>query len=371
MLGNIKKSTFALLLILALFIISCESATEEIRKETDIEILTGSVIENSMQSSDMEESILGCEYENGSVCESGCCYFHSECGSFRKCDLENNEWLEADYSDSECSDECKYKETVPKEEITEEDKEKTRELIEGFMESIEQKETKTCTEGWICANSTWRAYIMADCTLFGQVKCDSGCLNSKCTIACDKGEKKCKGSRVIACESGNEWETFENCENGCDDGKCINDIDIIEFQNTSQETQNNESSEQNQSNENEQNSAQNCDSGCINITTEESNFAGAVKCNPPAFEEYVAFKNECDWNCNLEGWILSDAQDTKFTFPEFILSAESSVRITTGQGMNSSTNIFWSRCIGIWNNAGDTVYLKDNENNLIVEYTYP
>jgi hypothetical protein len=352
-----KRGLIAILVVFAFLISSCEPGIEA-EKETDIKILTASVVEQTS----LDEQ-AGCKYKDGTMCTDECCRFGSGCGSFRKCDLESNEWVEKDYIDSGCSEECRKDEAeaAGKQSVTEEDKEKTRELIEGFMESAEQEPAKTCDEGWICANSTWRAYRMQDCTLFGQLKCEGACKDSKCIESCEEGEKKCKGSRVVICED-NSWETFERCDDECSSGLCIT-TQILEFQNESQETQ--EEQEEEQDTE-----PQDC-SGCIVLLSEESVFDGTVKCTPPTFNEFIVLKNECSDSCSLEGWMIEDAQATKFFFAGYDLEAQSSVRITTGKGANSSSNLFWERCIGIWNNAGDTVFLRDKENNLILQYSYP
>jgi hypothetical protein len=47
-----------------------------------------------------------------------------------------------------------------------------------------------------------------------------------------------------------------------------------------------------------------------------------------------------------------------YTFGTFSLPAGKSVTLHTGKGSNTSTNLYWGSGNYIWNNTGDTAYLR-------------
>lgn len=95
--------------------------------------------------------------------------------------------------------------------------------------------------------------------------------------------------------------------------------------------------------------------------------------DPPdaANREYVEIQNQTENAVNLTNWTLSDAARTTFTFPEFTLASQASVKVWVITGTNDAENLYWGRNTTVWNNDGDTAILK-NETGLVVDvYTYP
>jgi len=76
-------------------------------------------------------------------------------------------------------------------------------------------------------------------------------------------------------------------------------------------------------------------------------------------EEYVVLTNRGTTGANLKGWTLRDEKSHAYTFGTFTLGAGKSVTVHTGKGTNSSTRLYWGSGAPIWNNDGDTAYLKD------------
>ena len=87
--------------------------------------------------------------------------------------------------------------------------------------------------------------------------------------------------------------------------------------------------------------------------------------------EWVEIKNTGSTSANLKGFVLQDAANHKFTFPDFVLNAGKTVKVYTGQGTASSNSLYWGSKSPIWNNDGDTAYLYDNNGKLIDTYKYP
>jgi len=116
-----------------------------------------------------------------------------------------------------------------------------------------------------------------------------------------------------------------------------------------------------------------CDNQCIEIYYFHYNAIGN-DCNN-LNDEYVTFKNNCLYPCDLTGWTVKDeASRVPYTFPSFILDSNATVTLYTGCGNNTNTELYWcSRgytCNAIWNNDGDTLYLRNSEGSLILNYNY-
>jgi hypothetical protein len=71
---------------------------------------------------------------------------------------------------------------------------------------------------------------------------------------------------------------------------------------------------------------------------------------------------------NLEGWTLSDRHDNVYTFPGILLwSNNASVRIHTGLGENTATDLYWKLSEAIWE-AGDKATLADKDGKITAVY---
>jgi LysM repeat protein len=71
---------------------------------------------------------------------------------------------------------------------------------------------------------------------------------------------------------------------------------------------------------------------------------------------------------NLEGWTLSDRHDNVYTFPGILLwSNNASVRVHTGLGENTATDLYWKLNKAIWE-AGDEAILADKNGKILAVY---
>ena len=114
---------------------------------------------------------------------------------------------------------------------------------------------------------------------------------------------------------------------------------------------------------------------CFSISA--SHFDAAGNDNYNLNDEYVQFKNNCSYAIEMTGWSVKDTTsraDHIYTFPYFTLSSAARVTLRTGQGTNTTTNLYWGRTPGeyaaIWNNTGDTVYLRNSKGELVLSYSY-
>lgn len=116
-----------------------------------------------------------------------------------------------------------------------------------------------------------------------------------------------------------------------------------------------------------------CDNRCIGIYYFHWNAAGNDCDN--LNDEYVIFKNSCSYPCNLTGWSVKDESSRNpYIFPEFILESGSTVTLYTGCGTDTDTSLYWCSsgytCNAIWNNRGDTLYLRNSNGELVLSYSY-
>lgn len=82
----------------------------------------------------------------------------------------------------------------------------------------------------------------------------------------------------------------------------------------------------------------------------------------------ITLRNNCNVYCNLQGWSIKDEGRKKFIFPEFILQKEVSILI--GNGTNTRETLFWQGESYVWTDTGDTLFLRDNENKLVLWKSY-
>jgi len=61
----------------------------------------------------------------------------------------------------------------------------------------------------------------------------------------------------------------------------------------------------------------------------------------------------------LTGWTVRDISGHIFHFPTYTLRAGASVKIHTGRGANTRTDLYWRQDNYVWNNDGDTAILKN------------
>ncbi|WP_406832132.1 lamin tail domain-containing protein [Pedococcus sp. KACC 23699] len=100
----------------------------------------------------------------------------------------------------------------------------------------------------------------------------------------------------------------------------------------------------------------------IRMTTIQYDSPGADNgSNTSLNAEWVRITNTTAQNCSLSGWTLKDKQGFTYRFPTFTLKARASVVVHTGKGSATSTNRYYNRSWYVWNNTGDTAYLRDSK----------
>ena len=97
-------------------------------------------------------------------------------------------------------------------------------------------------------------------------------------------------------------------------------------------------------------------------------YDGVVSSQEP--DEYVEIRNDDDQPVQLEGWTLRDEAEHIFTFPSHILQAGQVCRVYTNETHAEWCGFSYASASAIWNNSGDTAYLRDSDGALVDIYTY-
>jgi micrococcal nuclease len=107
----------------------------------------------------------------------------------------------------------------------------------------------------------------------------------------------------------------------------------------------------------------------VKIAHIQANAPGNDAENPNG--EWVEIVNEGSEAVNLEGYSLKDAATHIYTFPAFTLQPGAVVRLYSGQGQDDASSLYWGLAgEAVWNNDGDSAFLRDSEGNLVDDYSY-
>jgi hypothetical protein len=98
-------------------------------------------------------------------------------------------------------------------------------------------------------------------------------------------------------------------------------------------------------------------------------------------DEWIEITNNSSDDIDMENWLIrSESSGLVYNFPDnFTLDEDDSVRVWSGSGSNSSSNLYWGLTEdevdneGAWDDDHDSAYLRyrdEDENTLIDEYEY-
>ena len=95
--------------------------------------------------------------------------------------------------------------------------------------------------------------------------------------------------------------------------------------------------------------------------------ANNVKVN----REYISVTNTTSKTIALTGYRVRDKKGHVFVFHKGTsLGAKKTVRVHSGSGKNTATDVYWKQGFYVWNNGGDTAYLEKPNKKLITTCTY-
>lgn len=81
--------------------------------------------------------------------------------------------------------------------------------------------------------------------------------------------------------------------------------------------------------------------------------------------EYIQLRNTSTVAKVVTGWTLRDKQNHIYKFPTTRINPGQYLTVRTGKGTNNATNRYWGSGNYIWNNTGDTAYLRTQTGALI------
>jgi endonuclease YncB( thermonuclease family) len=88
--------------------------------------------------------------------------------------------------------------------------------------------------------------------------------------------------------------------------------------------------------------------------------------------EWVRFTNRGVDSLDLDGWEVADESAShRYRFSDLRLAPGASVTLFTGCGPDDEAARYW--CVSgsaVWNNSGDTVFLRDDLGNIVVSLAY-
>src|SRR4051794_579300 len=86
--------------------------------------------------------------------------------------------------------------------------------------------------------------------------------------------------------------------------------------------------------------------------------------------EYITLKNTRTTNQVITGWTIRDPAGHVYTFPTTTIKAGSTVTLRSGRGTNGITTRYWQQDWYVWNNTGDTAYVRTSSGAAIDTCTY-
>ena len=86
--------------------------------------------------------------------------------------------------------------------------------------------------------------------------------------------------------------------------------------------------------------------------------------------ETVTILNSSETAVDMTGWTLSDIAEHTYQFPSFTLQPGAAVVVHICDGENTAEILYWGHCSAIWNNDGDTAFLKDATGREISTFSY-
>ncbi|SEB97081.1 Lamin Tail Domain [Streptomyces misionensis] len=94
-----------------------------------------------------------------------------------------------------------------------------------------------------------------------------------------------------------------------------------------------------------------------------------ARSNAALNQQWVAVSNESRRAVDLNGWTLSDAAGRTFTFRHYSLGAHATVRVHTGVGRDTRTDLYQDRRSEVWRKA-DRAKLRDDRGRLVDEIAW-
>ncbi|WP_208029841.1 lamin tail domain-containing protein [Streptomyces cyanogenus] len=81
--------------------------------------------------------------------------------------------------------------------------------------------------------------------------------------------------------------------------------------------------------------------------------------------EWVEITNDSRQAVNLDGWTLVDEDGYTYTFDHYRLNGRATVRVHTGVGRDTRTDLYQDRRNYVWDNDADTATLRNDRGRFV------
>ncbi|MCT4351760.1 lamin tail domain-containing protein [Streptomyces sp. Je 1-79] len=81
--------------------------------------------------------------------------------------------------------------------------------------------------------------------------------------------------------------------------------------------------------------------------------------------EWVEITNNSRHAVRLDGWSLRDSDGNRYRFDDVRLAGRSTIRIHTGEGRDTRTDLFQDRRNYVWDNHSDKAVLRDDRGRTV------
>jgi micrococcal nuclease len=86
--------------------------------------------------------------------------------------------------------------------------------------------------------------------------------------------------------------------------------------------------------------------------------------------EYIEFRNKCFSPIDISGWHVKDKANHTYTFKSVLVENKTKIKLHTGSGEDSETDVYWSSPFAVWNNNGDELRMWNSKGSLVLKHTY-
>jgi micrococcal nuclease len=87
--------------------------------------------------------------------------------------------------------------------------------------------------------------------------------------------------------------------------------------------------------------------------------------------EWVELTNQGGTSIDLNGYTLTDEGSHVYTFGPVLLAPKATLRLHSGRGTDTAAELYWGLANdAVWNNDGDTAYLRDAAGTFVDAYAY-
>jgi len=87
-------------------------------------------------------------------------------------------------------------------------------------------------------------------------------------------------------------------------------------------------------------------------------------------KQEIIFYNRCSFICDMDDWEIKDEGRKKYVFQNFKLEPGKQIKIIVGNETDTDSVLHWSGEDYVWTRAGDTLFLKDEKERLVLWENY-